>query len=243
MRHFYLKLVRVRKLLSSIIFFGLLLAGASSRAQSWGFVGVKGGGHFSNVFFNDTFRPVNMNTSIVYGRHFGVVGKYFMSEHAGVQVEALYAEKGYEQLLLFTVDDSARSGYYATTMNYIEIPFLMNAYLGKRKLQFFINLGPYVEIFLDQKEVRLGDLPDGGEWYPFDPEKDRTFGYGLRASGGINRLFPFGQFQLEGGFGMSLSDMIVSNRLVSDVPDGSKHYLGFVSVAYMLPVGRAAERK
>lgn len=215
-----------------------LLASRSVSAQAsagetqpvWGYVGLKGGGHFSEVLFDDTFRPVNMRTSFVYGKHFGLAGKLFLARHAGIQSEVIFIEKGYKQLL--------DSGFYSTKMNYVEVPLLMNAYLGNRKNEFFVNLGPYLEFFLNQSEELLGEVGDAEEFYPFDAGSDRTMGYGLRASGGINRLFGFGLLQLEGGVTISISDMLVSDRLTSNVPDGSKHLVGFVSLAYMIPLGK-----
>ncbi len=226
------------KLSSPISSIGLLfivcfpLAGQTvdEDVKSWGYIGVKGGGQFSEVFFNDTFRPVNMRTSFIYGKHFGLVGKLFMAEHAGIQSEINFIEKGYKQLL--------DSGLYTSRMNYIEVPLLMNAYLGKRKLQFFVNLGPYIEFFVNKKDDLVGVASEGDEFYPFDQNNDRVFGYGLKASGGLNRLFPFGLLQLEGGMGISISDMLYSNRLISTIPDGSKHVVGFVSLSYMIPLGK-----
>lgn len=224
----------MRPLLIAIISIGFaVFFSGRANAQTWGYAGVKGGANFSDVYFGDTFRPVNMATSFVYGKHLGVVGKLFLAEHAGIQVEATYIEKGYDQLLA--------SGFYTAQMNYLEVPFLLNAYLGKGKSQFFVNMGPYAEFFLSQKETLVGTVAETDEFYPFDPDTDRTAGYGLQASGGINRLFKFGLIQLEGGMGLSLSDMLVSDRLVSEVPDGSKHITGFLSLAYMLPLGKKPE--
>ncbi|WP_416864433.1 MAG: porin family protein [Imperialibacter sp.] len=202
----------------------------SSKGGAWGYFGLRGGAHFSEVLFSDTFRPVIMQTSFVYGKQYGAVGKLFLAEHAGIQMEVNYIEKGYKQLL--------DSGFYTTKMNYLEIPLLMNAYLGKQKTQFFVNMGPYLEIFLNQKDELQGVVKDGEEFYRFDPNVDRTIGYGLRASGGLNRLFSFGLLQLEGGLEVTISDMIFSNRLISTIPDSSKHLVGFVSLAYMIPIGK-----
>lgn len=196
---------------------------------AWGYVGLNGGGHFSEVLFDDTFRPVNMRTSFVLGKHFGLAGKVFLAKHAGIQAEVNFTEKGYKQLL--------DSGFYSTRMNYVEVPLLMNAYLGKRKSEFFVNIGPYLEFFLNQSEELLGEVREGEEFYPFDAGSDRTMGYGLRASGGINRLFGFGLLQLEGGVTISISDMLISDRLTSNIPDGSKHLVGFLSLVYMIPLG------
>ena len=80
-------------------------------------------------------------------------------------------------------------------------------------------------------------MREGEEFYPFDAGSDRTMGYGLRASGGINRLFGFGLLQLEGGVTISISDMLISDRLTSNIPDGSKHLAGFLSLVYMIPLG------
>ncbi|MEQ9376812.1 MAG: outer membrane beta-barrel protein [Imperialibacter sp.] len=201
-----------------------------SKGGAWGYFGLRGGGHFSQVLFSDTFRPVNMQTSFVYGKQYGAVGKLFLAEHAGIQVEVNYIEKGYKQLF--------DSGFYSTKMNYVEVPLLMNAYLGKQKTQFFVNMGPYLEIFINQKDDLLGLVQDGEEFYRFNPKVDRTMGYGLRASGGLNRLFSFGLIQLEGGLEVTISDMIFSNRLISTIPDSSKHLVGFVSLAYMIPIGK-----
>lgn len=205
-------------------------AAAKDPDVAWAYIGFKGGAHFSDVFFSDTFRPVVMRTSLVYNSHFGFVGKLFLSRYAGIQAEAIYVKKGYEQLF--------QSGFYSASMSYLEIPFMANAYFGKKRNELFINAGPYFEVFLSQEQHRLGVINEGEEFYPFDPDHDRTLGYGFRASAGINRRFVFGLVQLEGGMAFSISDMLVSNRLVSQVPDGSKHYTGFVSLSYMIPIGK-----
>ena len=78
----------------------------SSKGGAWGYFGLRGGAHFSEVLFSDTFRPVIMQTSFVYGKQYGAVGKLFLAEHAGIQMEVNYIEKGYKQLL--------DSGFYTT---------------------------------------------------------------------------------------------------------------------------------
>lgn len=198
--------------------------------RTWAYLGVKGGAHFSSVYFSDTFRPVVMRTGMVYGSHFGFVGKIFLDPHAGIQAEAIFVEKGYEQVFA--------EGFYSAKMNYLEIPIMANAYFGKKKSEIFVNAGPYFEMFLSQQQTKIGQEAEEEEFYPFDPKGDRTLGYGMRAAAGINRRFFFGLVQLEAGMGFSISDMLETNRLVSQVPDGSKHYTGFLSLSYMIPVGK-----
>ena len=200
--------------------------------QTWAYLGVKGGAHFSSVYFSDTFRPVVMRTGIAYASHFGFVGKIFLDKHAGIQAEVVFVEKGYEQVFLQS------EGFYAAKMNYLEIPVMANAYFGKKRSEIFVNAGPYFEMFLSQQQTKIGQETEEEEFYPFDPESDRTLGYGMRAAAGINRRFIFGLVQLEAGMTFSISDMLVTNRLVSQVPDGSKHYTGFLSLSYMIPIGK-----
>ncbi len=204
----------------------------TEEVKAWAYLGINGGANISDVYFSDTFRPVAIRTSTIYGRHFGFVGKLFLAPHAGIQMQVSYVEKGYEQVFLNS------SGYYSAKMNYLEIPLMANAYFGKRRNEIFVNAGPYFELFLSQKETKIGEETEDEELYPFNPDSDRNMGYGVRASAGINRRFVFGLVQLEGGMALTISDMLVTNRLTSQVPDGSKHFMGFVTLSYMLPIGK-----
>lgn len=171
-----------------------IVAMSSLKAQV--FIGIKAGTSFSQILYDDTgIRPPVQNYKTGYSG--GIILKYFAQPHVGIQAEVNYTQKGWE----ITQDDNV----HEKTLNYIEVPVMSNIYLGKKKTQVFINLGPYVS-FLISKDDQQTIVNEEGE-YIFEDRSVSEFDYGISVGGGLNRSFTFGTIQLEGRFSQGLNNI------------------------------------
>lgn len=102
-------------------------------------IGVKGGGDFSEVFFN----PKVMQKMAI-GMTGGVMFRYIEEDHFGLIAELNFAQRGWSE----NFEDAPY--HYTRTTNYVELPLLAHVYFGRRG-RFFFNAGPQVGLYLGDK--------------------------------------------------------------------------------------------
>ncbi len=213
----------------------------STNAQIKGYVGVKGGGHLSTVYIEHTLYNTFMNTGFIPGYHGGVFGKLFTYQspssflNAGMQFGINYERKGWSQTFETTEPT------YKIRMDYINIPIEAIAYAGKGNTKFFFTLGIYTEYLIGvdkDPDPNLDNLGNGIEFYTYESDRDRKFGYGIRTSLGLQHQFPFGALHLDGFIGYSVSSFMKTDNFSDRLPDLTNHYLGGFSLAYLIPFGK-----
>jgi hypothetical protein len=210
-------------------------------AQTKTYVGIKGGGHAASAFINHTIFFNNMSVTLTPGIHSGILVKHFpfrrkdAAVHSGIQMGINYVQKGWEQTFLTSAPN------YSIQMNYLEIPFEGIGYFGNNN-KYFITAGFYWEILMNAKKSAEPSKADrGGEsvdFYTYEADRDREFGYGGRASVGMFRDFSFGSIHLEGFFTYSFSNFIDAGNLTDETPDISNLWVAGVSVGYLIPFGK-----
>ncbi len=223
-----------------IIAIGILFISSALSAQVKGYLGVRGGGHLSTAYIEHTLYNIVMNTGFEPGYHGGVMLKLFTNQsptsflNAGLQSGLLYESKGWRQS--FATDEPT----YKVRMNYINMPVEAVIYAGKRKTKYFFTLGVFIEKLVGfNKDVAPNEENIGGqEFHTFQENRDRDFGYGVRASLGAHRDFSFGAVHLDAFISYSASNFIRSTDFSERLPDLSNHYLGGFSVAYLIPFGK-----
>lgn len=201
-------------------------------AQSKTYVGVRGGSQISFVTIRHNFFNVVVNPRYTSGTNLGIIVKHYRNQNVGIQTGVEYIQKGWKQFFFDFYP------VYTARVNYIEVPFLLTAHIGTGKTKFFINMGPFMEFLVGS------DLdPDPGnvepfEFYTYDPNRDNSFGYGLRGGGGISYDFPFGQIHLESFFSFSLTNVFDPANKDSRIPDVSNNFVAGISLAYLIPFGK-----
>ena len=133
------------------------------------------------------------------------------------QVEINFAQRGWNEL----IEDGSNNTYHRTT-NYIEIPFFAHLGWGKeeRGLQFFVNAGPQLGLFLSDKE-HYGFTSE----YPWNPNSrpnyineqygkdiENTLEYGIAGGLGMELKTSVGNFIIEGRYFFGLSDMFGNSK-------------------------------
>lgn len=213
-----------------------MLANLAVVAQIKGFVGVKGGAHLSNAYIEHTIYNTFMSTTFIPGYQVGVTSKFFTSRaKVGLQMGMGLETKGWKQT--FETDEPS----YTVRLNYLTFPVEAVGYVGKGKTKFFYTLGMYLESFMSVKKDPTPDLTNLGnavEFYSYEEDRDRKFGYGVRASIGLQRQFPFGAIHLDSFVTYSVSSFIRSEDLSNRLPDLTNHYAAGFCMAYLIPFGK-----
>ena len=199
-------------------------------------VGVNLGMNMTKVDFSPRIKQKSHN-----GMAFGVTARYMCEKYfnmmCGIQAEINYTQRGWKE----DIDDGS-DNTYSRTMNYIEVPLLAHLAFGKDALdkgtKFFINMGPQVAFFLNEKEKMSEDWnpayrPNGvnqqyGKWV------ENKFDYGLLGGLGMEFSTKAGHFLLEGRYYYGLADFWGSSK--KDEFGRSGHsYMG-VKLTYLFDI-------
>lgn len=208
----------------------LNVSAQDSTFQAHTYVGIKGGYNNGTASFSHALQRINTLEGYNTGVHFGLIGINYSEKNLGLQVELNYTQKGWTQLFLAPVPK------FVTDLTYIELPMYMNVYVGNKKTRLFFNLGAYAEYLI---KVRVGDIPSDTQlqdFNPYDESRDRKFGYGLIAGGGVYRDFSFGTIMLQGEFSYGLSNVLDPVTEDSEIPDISNLLTSTFSVGYLFKI-------
>lgn len=195
--------------------FGMLLSIASfaqvGELRSNLAIGANGGFNLSRVDFSPTIKQ-ELHPGLTGGLTLRYTTEKYFSLICAAQLEVNFAQRGWNEF----IDDGSNNTYHRTT-NYVEIPFF--AHLGwgqeERGLQFFINAGPQIGLFLSDEEFYgfSTDYP----WLPnnrpnginmqYGKEIENTLEYGIAGGLGMELKTGIGNFILEGRYFFGLSDM------------------------------------
>lgn len=204
----------------------------SASAQSKTYVGVRAGAQLSSLNVTHNFFRKIITTRNLPGINAGIMVKHYTKKNVGLQLGIEYHQKGWKQHFFDLYPD------YNAQINYLDLPIMMTAYLGKGKNKYFMNAGFFIEYLLGANlDNPPGDV-EPFDFYTYDPDRDGRFGYGLRFGGGLSRDFSFGQIHLEGFFTFSLSNVFDPESRESEVPDISNNFLTGFSIAYLIPFGK-----
>ena len=199
-------------------------------------VGVNLGMNMTKVDFSPRIKQKSHN-----GMALGVTARYMCEKYfnmmCGIQAEINYTQRGWKE----DIDDGS-DNTYSRTMNYIEVPLLAHLAFGKDALdkgtKFFINMGPQVAFFLNEKE-KMSDNWDpsnrpNGVNQQYGKLVENKFDYGLLGGLGVELSTKAGHFLLEGRYYYGLADFWGSSK--KDEFGRSGHsYLG-VRLTYLFDI-------
>lgn len=155
--------------------------------------GIKGGLNYSSVGFKPT-----ISQELKPGFLFGGVYNYQAQPAAGLQIELVYAQYGWVETF------SDQSLMYSRSMNYLEMPFLTNIILGKKKTHMKLHIGPKFAYLLNEKEDT--NLPSSNRPYYGVPITDQ-FEIGVIIGAAFSHVFSFGELQFDARFNSTLSNL------------------------------------
>lgn len=179
-------------------------------------VGFNGGYNLSSVDFSPTIKQ-----GLQPGYTGGVTLRYttekYFSLICAAQLELNFAQRGWNE----TIDDGSNNTYRRTT-NYVEIPFFAHLGWGKeeRGMQFFVNAGPQIGLYLSDREFYGFTLEEPWDTSnrpnnltaQYGKEVENTLEYGIAGGLGMELKTGIGNFILEGRYFFGLSDMYGNSK-------------------------------
>lgn len=112
----------------------------------------------------------------------GLTVQYISQPHVGVQFELNYMQKGWSE-----TEDTLTNTRYRRHINYVELPFLAHANIGKGKFRMIFDFGPYAAYALSSREI-ITDISTGTDMidqYTFEEDRDNRLDYGLIVGSGF----------------------------------------------------------
>ena len=214
-----------------------IMAQLGEERQNWA-VGVNLGMNMTKVDFSPRIKQKSHN-----GMAFGVTARYMCEKYfnmmCGIQAEINYTQRGWKE----DIEDGTENTY-SRTMNYVEVPLLANLAFGKDALdkgaKFFINMGPQIAFFLNEKEKMSENWdPSGrpnGVIQQYGKMVEKKFDYGLLGGLGLELSTKAGHFLLEGRYYYGLADFWGSLKK-DDFGRSGHSYMG-VKLTYLFDITR-----
>ena len=212
-----------------------MMAQLGEERQNWA-VGVNMGMNMTKVDFSPRIKQKSHN-----GMAFGLTARYMCEKYfnmlCGIQAEINYTQRGWKE----DIEDGTENTY-SRTMNYVEIPLLAHLAFGKDALdkgvKFFVNMGPQVAFFLNEKEKMSENWnPSGrpnGVIQQYGKMVENKFDYGLLGGLGLELSTKAGHFLLEGRYYYGLADFWGSLKK-DDFGRSGHSYMG-VKLTYLFDI-------
>ena len=179
-------------------------------------VGFNAGYNLSSVDFSPTIKQ-GLQPGYAGGLTLRYTSEKYFSLICAAQLELNFAQRGWNE----TINDGTNNTYSRTT-NYIEIPFF--AHLGwgeeERGMQFFVNAGPQIGLFLNDTEHYgfTQEDPWNTNWRPnniiqqYGKAVENRLEYGIAGGLGMELKSAIGNFLIEGRYFFGLSDMFGNSK-------------------------------
>ncbi len=178
-------------------------------------IGVKGGASFS--FISSTQENITRErpfTRTNQGIAFGGIIRYMTEKNFGLQIEANYVEKGWEEIFR-SLSDQERldpSRFYQVNLSYLEVPILAHGYFGKRNLRIFATLGMYGGMLLSSSTQTAPTVDPNEITYEYLVPEQNKYDLGVRGGAGVAVVTKIGTFQVEGTYSLGLNSVLDRNR-------------------------------
>ena len=230
----------MKKLLFVILFFS-----TSPLMAQWN-VGLKGGVNITWMNYDARFNQDNVEQEFKMGSMGGLTFQYFNQPNIGIQMDVLYIQKGFKTKL-----DTVENIQYERTIDYLSIPLLMHAYIGKKKFNMSIMLGPYISYALTSNEIYTENDISDKEDYVWNRDIDNRFEFGLQAGLAFRNTFSFGIIQLEGMYCFGLTSIYKWGAVNSDpdkdiffpIPEQLQNQGIQITLSYYRSLGKTREKK
>lgn len=192
-------------------------------------IGFKSGYSSSNIHFYNNFFPSNIKTNPLNSFNYSFISEIQTRKNVGLRFEISHQKKGWKQEFL-------DGQFYHSTINYLNIPILMNAYVGKSRSKLLFSIGPFFDFLLnhDNEYSLLDEDANTILDVDYNSLRDNEFGYGLMASAGISFDFNKNSFQLLTSYQYNLDNLIDVNIKSPNIPDISNFNTLSISLVYLL---------
>ncbi len=219
--------------LSVLLLIGSLSVTAQDRERALN-IGLKGGVTLPNVFLTqETLTQEDLDATTFLRYTGGVAVQFFVEKNFGLQVELNYTERGWKQNFGSRANPNPPE-VYEVELDYIELPILAHAYLGRKNLRLFLNAGVYVAYLFDHKVTRTAVEEDDERIDQlYDARFQNNMDLGVRGGGGFEIVTRAGIFQVEGSF--SWGFISVLDKDLAEIPNTIQNLTPAVTFGYYVP--------
>lgn len=181
-------------------------------------IGFNGGYNLSSVDFSPTIKQ-GLQPGLAGGFTMRYTTEKYFALICAAQFEVNFAQRGWSEM----IDDGSNNTFSRTT-NYIEIPFFAHLGWGKeeRGLQFFVNAGPQVGLYLKHNNEEHYGFTEEFPWdesnrpnnitMQYGKEVENMLEYGIAGGLGMELKTGVGNFIIEGRYFFGLSDMFGNSK-------------------------------
>ena len=182
-------------------------------------LGMNGGVNFSKVNFSPTVKHKQER-----GYQGGISFTYMSEPALGIQIELNYSQRGWKEV--------ETNGYnYTRELNYIELPFLTHAEIGKNKTNILIHFGPKVSyLHTGNEQIQINETKP----VYYRKDIDNTYEYALCFGLGVNHRSSIGVFQVEARINHGLTGIFSNSE--EDIFSMSQNQTLGITFSYMLPL-------
>lgn len=160
------------------------------------YVGLAAGPTFSTA----AMVPLYVDKTYLQGLEGGLMVRYISEKHFGIETGLNYSQSGWKDDYGYQATDA-----YQRLISFVELPFLMHAWLPSGNSRFFLDAGPKVGWFLSEAESI--DNHSGTTWPYYGKEVETYFQWGIMGKIGFEVHFGHLALGLEGGYYYGLSDI------------------------------------
>ena len=178
----------------------------------------------SNINFYNNFFPQNIRTESLSSFSLSLFTEIKNQKNTGIRLEISQMKKGWIE--------SYNSDMISNEFDFLNIPVMMTTYFGGKKIKINFSIGPYAEFQIKNNSNIIKDMYPDKDIF-FNEFRDNSFGYGIKASGGLSLDINKSSFLLLVSYLYNFDNLIDVNQKTSMVPDISSFRTLSFSLVYL----------
>ena len=178
----------------------------------------------SNINFYNNFFPQNIRTESLSSNNLSFFTEIKNQKNTGIRIEISQVKKGWVE--------SYNSDKISNEFDFLTIPVMMTTYFGGKRMKINFSIGPYAEFQIKNNSNIIKDMYPSKDIF-FNESRDNSFGYGIKASGGLSLDVNKSSFLLLVSYLYNFDNLIDVNQKNSMVPDISSFRTLSFSLVYL----------
>ena len=178
----------------------------------------------SNINFYNNFFPQNIRTESLSSHNLSFFTEIKNQKNTGIRIEISQVKKGWVE--------SYNSDKISNEFDFLTIPVMMTTYFGGKRMKINFSIGPYAEFQIKNNSNIIKDMYPSKDIF-FNESRDNSFGYGIKASGGLSLDVNKSSFLLLVSYLYNFDNLIDVNQKNNMVPDISSFRTLSFSLVYL----------
>ncbi len=209
-------------------------------------VGIKVGPTFSKITRTVGQTTLeSFNPALTQGVSGGLSIQYFTETHFALQLEILYMQKGWRQILYD--NDEERKDRFITTLNYLEVPVMAHGYIGKKNVRIFLDGGIYLAYLFSYNSFKDPNVDEDEIVYKINNGNANQVDLGIKGGGGFEVATKAGTFQLGASYAWGVGSVIKKYQTTPanaarGIPNMLQNSAFAITLGYYVEFGKSKEK-